>query len=73
MSEVPEQGHRPDERIDVDGEVIVPLDEHDVRDAVRELLAARAAALTVIVVRPGQRGEPDVAGNYIIDLRVQAS
>jgi hypothetical protein len=28
---------------------------------------------TVIVIRPGQHGEPDAAGNYLIDLRVQAS
>jgi N-methylhydantoinase A len=35
------------ERIDVDGEVIVPLDEDEVRDAVRELVAAGAAALTI--------------------------
>ena len=28
---------------------------------------------TVIVIRPGQRGEPDVAGNYLIDLRMQTS
>lgn len=35
------------ERIDVDGEVIVPLDEGEVREAVRELVAAGAAALTI--------------------------
>jgi N-methylhydantoinase A len=35
------------ERIDVDGEVIVPLDEDDVRDAVRELVSAGAEALTI--------------------------
>jgi N-methylhydantoinase A len=35
------------ERVDVDGEVIVPLDEDEVRDAVRELVAAGAAALTI--------------------------
>jgi N-methylhydantoinase A len=35
------------ERIDVDGDVIVPLDEDEVRDAVRELIAAGAAALTI--------------------------
>jgi N-methylhydantoinase A len=28
---------------------------------------------TVIVIRPGQRGEPDAVGNYLIDLRVPAS
>jgi N-methylhydantoinase A len=28
---------------------------------------------TVIVIRPGQRGEPDAAGNYLIDLRAAAS
>jgi N-methylhydantoinase A len=28
---------------------------------------------TVIVIRPGQRGEPDAAGNFLIDLRVHAS
>ena len=28
---------------------------------------------TVIVIRPGQRGEPDAAGNYLIDLQVGAS
>jgi hypothetical protein len=27
----------------------------------------------VIVIRPGQRGEPDAAGNYRIDLRVAPS
>jgi N-methylhydantoinase A len=35
------------ERIDVDGEVIVPLDEDGVRHAVRELVAAGAGALTI--------------------------
>jgi N-methylhydantoinase A len=35
------------ERVDVDGEVIVPLDEGEVRDAVRELVAAGATALTI--------------------------
>ena len=35
------------ERIDVDGDVIVPLGEDEVRDAVRELVAAGARALTI--------------------------
>ena len=35
------------ERIDVDGEVIVPLDEGEVGDAVRDLVAAGARALTI--------------------------
>ena len=35
------------ERIDVDGAVIVPLDEDEVRDAVRDLVAAGARALTI--------------------------
>jgi N-methylhydantoinase A len=35
------------ERIDVDGEVIVPLDEDEVREAVRDLVAAGARALTI--------------------------
>jgi N-methylhydantoinase A len=28
---------------------------------------------TVIVIRPGQRGEGDAAGNYVIDVRAAAS
>ena len=35
------------ERIDVDGDVIVPLDEGEVGDAVRDLVAAGAQALTI--------------------------
>jgi N-methylhydantoinase A len=45
---VPRKMIRPvTERIDGDGEVIVPLDEDGVRDAVRELVAAGAQALTI--------------------------
>ena len=35
------------ERVDVDGDVIVPLDEDEVRDAVHDLVAAGARALTI--------------------------
>ena len=35
------------ERIDVDGDVIVPLDEDGVRDAVRDLVSSGARALTI--------------------------
>jgi N-methylhydantoinase A len=35
------------ERIDVDGDVIVPIDEDEVRDAVRDLVSSGARALTI--------------------------
>ena len=44
------------ERIDVDGDVIVPLDEDGVRDAVRDLVVRRPGAhdqLPVVDYEPG--------------------
>jgi N-methylhydantoinase A len=66
------------ERIDVDGEVIVPLDEEEVRDAVRDLVAAGARALTISFLwstmnRAHEQRARELAAEVAPDLFVSCS
>ena len=66
------------ERIDVDGDVIVPLDEDGVRDAVRDLVSLGARALTISflwsTMNPAhERRAREIAAEVAPDLFISCS